>query len=512
MPSFGGPLDEDELRPPALDPRLARLRVRAMLVANPGTPCSTEEVAAVFGLRQGSVRDARPATAQRIGRALVAPFGHWLRALERAGLVPRWEEDLPDGEPVEIGPLRASTMKRWRETEAGTQWYWRARRKGVRDDVWSGWGTRAYAQERLAELVAGGVPVPRRREAAVEVRTMGDLLDLWVDRQRERPDLRPATVDHYEKCGRHLFAWLRDVDLRRVDRDTLERFRDDRLREGASRRLVVQELKILSMAWRWGQECNHAPTRLLPRVLVQVDDSAFVINHRTPTVGEVAEVLSRLKGDAGLAVRLLAVTGARVSEVCNLAPDALDLRSGTLHLDGKTGQRSFPLPADLVEALRDRIGDDRELDGPQRRGDAPLLPAGLRRGPPPGGGRRRTRTLPVRGRGDRGALGCDVGYGDGEMSEAEPMPKNLLPDDYPGLLDALKSRIAQERVRVVMAANAAMVLLYWDIGRAIGERQEVAGWGARVIERLSADLRRAFPDMRGLSVRNLRYMRAFAAA
>lgn len=92
------------------------------------------------------------------------------------------------------------------------------------------------------------------------------------------------------------------------------------------------------------------------------------------------------------------------------------------------------------------------------------------------------------------------------------MPKNLLPDDYPGLLDALKSRIAQERVRVVMAANAAMVLLYWDIGRAIGERQEVAGWGARVIERLSADLRRAFPDMRGLSVRNLRYMRAFAAA
>lgn len=368
MPSFGGPLDEDELRPPALDPRLARLRVRAMLVANPGTPCSTEEVAAVFGLRQGSVRDARPATAQRIGRALVAPFGHWLRALERAGLVPRWEEDLPDGEPVEIGPLRASTMKRWRETEAGTQWYWRARRKGVRDDVWSGWGTRAYAQERLAELVAGGVPVPRRREAAVEVRTMGDLLDLWVDRQRERPDLRPATVDHYEKCGRHLVAWLRDVDLRRVDRDTLERFRDDRLREGASRRLVVQELKILSMAWRWGQECNHAPTRLLPRVLVQVDDSAFVINHRTPTVGEVAEVLSRLKGDAGLAVRLLAVTGARVSEVCNLAPDALDLRSGTLHLDGKTGQRSFPLPADLVEALRDRIGDDRPrlLDLPRK--------------------------------------------------------------------------------------------------------------------------------------------------
>lgn len=84
------------------------------------------------------------------------------------------------------------------------------------------------------------------------------------------------------------------------------------------------------------------------------------------------------------------------------------------------------------------------------------------------------------------------------------MSKELLPDDYPGLLDALKARIARERVRVVMAANAAMVPLYWDIGRAIGERQETAGWGAKVIDRLSADIRRASPDMRGLSVRNLR--------
>lgn len=260
--------------------------------------------------------------------------------------------------PVEIGPLRASTMKRWRDSEHGPQSYWRARRKGERDDVWTGWGTRAFVQERLAELVADGVPAPRRRESNVDVRTLGDLMDLWVERQRQRPDLRPATVDHYDKCGRHIVAWLREVDLRRVDRGTLERFRDDRLREGASRRLVVQELKILSMAWRWGQECNHAPTRLLPRVQVQVDDSAFVINHRTPTVGEVAEVLSRMEGDAGLAVRLLAVTGARVSEVCDLAPDALDLRSGTLHLDGKTGQRTFPLPEDLVEALRDRAAGD----------------------------------------------------------------------------------------------------------------------------------------------------------
>lgn len=53
-------------------------------------------------------------------------------------------------------------------------------------------------------------------------------------------------------------------------------------------------------------------------------------------------------------------------------------------------------------------------------------------------------------------------------------------------------------------------LLYWDIGQTILQRQAHEGWGAKVIDRLSADLREAFPDMSGLSSRNLKYMRAFA--
>lgn len=91
-------------------------------------------------------------------------------------------------------------------------------------------------------------------------------------------------------------------------------------------------------------------------------------------------------------------------------------------------------------------------------------------------------------------------------------PRTALPSDYAVILDDLKQRIQQERLRTVMAANAAMVLLYWDIGRTILERQAREGWGARVIDRLSIDLRDAFPDMQGLSPRNLKYMRAFAAA
>jgi hypothetical protein len=63
-----------------------------------------------------------------------------------------------------------------------------------------------------------------------------------------------------------------------------------------------------------------------------------------------------------------------------------------------------------------------------------------------------------------------------------------------------------------MNASAAMVLLFWDIGSAILERQRREGWGTKVIDRFSADLRREFPDIQGLSPRNLKYMRAFAAA
>ncbi|MDI6809499.1 MAG: PDDEXK nuclease domain-containing protein [Candidatus Eisenbacteria bacterium] len=87
-----------------------------------------------------------------------------------------------------------------------------------------------------------------------------------------------------------------------------------------------------------------------------------------------------------------------------------------------------------------------------------------------------------------------------------------MPAGYAAALGEIKHRIQEERLRTVMAANSAMVMLYWDIGGLILERQEREGWGARVIDRLSGDLREAFPDMRGLSPRNLKYMRAFATA
>ncbi len=90
--------------------------------------------------------------------------------------------------------------------------------------------------------------------------------------------------------------------------------------------------------------------------------------------------------------------------------------------------------------------------------------------------------------------------------------RSELPADNATVLAEIKSRVTTERLRVVLSANSAMVLLYWDIGRMILDRQEREGWGAKVIDRLAADLGEAFPYMRGFSARNLKYMRAFAEA
>jgi predicted nuclease of restriction endonuclease-like (RecB) superfamily len=84
--------------------------------------------------------------------------------------------------------------------------------------------------------------------------------------------------------------------------------------------------------------------------------------------------------------------------------------------------------------------------------------------------------------------------------------------EYQSLLTDLKKRIAEAQVRAGLAVNRELVLLYWSIGRDILAQQQAQGWGAKVIDSLAEDLRRAFPEIKGLSPRNLKYMRAFAEA
>ncbi len=86
------------------------------------------------------------------------------------------------------------------------------------------------------------------------------------------------------------------------------------------------------------------------------------------------------------------------------------------------------------------------------------------------------------------------------------------PQGYREFLEELKRRIQSAQNRAALAVNRELVLLYWKTGRDILQKQEQEGWGSKVIDRLAADLRRAFPDMKGFSSRNLKYMRALAEA
>nr|WP_315230178.1 PDDEXK nuclease domain-containing protein [uncultured Albidiferax sp.] len=97
------------------------------------------------------------------------------------------------------------------------------------------------------------------------------------------------------------------------------------------------------------------------------------------------------------------------------------------------------------------------------------------------------------------------------MSDA-PIRLSPAPAGYADWLADLKGRIHTAQQRATLTVNRELVLLYWQIGQEILARQATQGWGAKVIERLAHDLREAFPEMKGFSPRNLKYMRAFAQA
>ncbi|MDH6186744.1 PDDEXK nuclease domain-containing protein [Polaromonas sp. CG_23.6] len=84
--------------------------------------------------------------------------------------------------------------------------------------------------------------------------------------------------------------------------------------------------------------------------------------------------------------------------------------------------------------------------------------------------------------------------------------------DYKNWLASLKTRIQSAQQRAALSVNRELVLLYWQIGRDILDRQQAQGWGAKVVTQLAKDLTLAFPDMKGFSRSNLMYMRAFHEA
>ena len=94
----------------------------------------------------------------------------------------------------------------------------------------------------------------------------------------------------------------------------------------------------------------------------------------------------------------------------------------------------------------------------------------------------------------------------------EPTKSSKEPTEYADFLSDVKAHVRAAQVRAALAVNSELVLLYWSIGADISRRMQQHGWGAKIVDQLSADLRREFPEMHGFSPRNLRYMRSFAEA
>jgi predicted nuclease of restriction endonuclease-like (RecB) superfamily len=96
------------------------------------------------------------------------------------------------------------------------------------------------------------------------------------------------------------------------------------------------------------------------------------------------------------------------------------------------------------------------------------------------------------------------------MKSEKPARTLRLPATYIPWLAALKARVRSAQLIAAARVNHELLRLYWDLGRAIAERQKQAGWGAAIIPRIAADLHAEFPEMTGFSERNIGRMVAFS--
>jgi hypothetical protein len=88
-------------------------------------------------------------------------------------------------------------------------------------------------------------------------------------------------------------------------------------------------------------------------------------------------------------------------------------------------------------------------------------------------------------------------------------PTVMTSSEYRRFIEDLKARVISARISAVRAVNRDVILLYWDIGRGIREKQQALGWGDSIVEMVSADLRQAFPGSFGFSPQNVWRMLQF---
>jgi integrase len=267
--------------------------------------------------------------------------------------------------PFAVGRVRVRVHSGPRDD--GVTWRWRAdlaaglddQGRQIRRHVWAGWATREQAEVAVAGLVAVGLP----EADAAEVTTVFDLLDCYIGHLEELPRRSPHTARHRRYAATAITkSSLGGVELVRLDRGAIERYRDAAIRGGRAASTVREDLVTLGAAWRWGRERGLTPDRELPRVTQDVKAEDAVYNRHTPSGGDVERVLSVLRTGPAWAWRaafLLAATGCRRSEIATLAWAQVDLSARVIVVAGKTGRRRVPLHPDVAGELAgwERVGE-----------------------------------------------------------------------------------------------------------------------------------------------------------
>ncbi|MCK6522108.1 tyrosine-type recombinase/integrase [Myxococcota bacterium] len=255
--------------------------------------------------------------------------------------------------------LRGLSYSVVRGPNADGDWYWRARDAEDRT-VWTGWSSRAA----LLQSAPGEAPEPP------SLRTVADLVTQWMEARERDPQLKPQTLMSYAARAKGVLAAVGDEPLTDLGPGFMERLRDRLIAAGLTQRGVNARQCLIRSAARWAAEEERLTHRPLP--VVRLRSAERVNLDYTPTEAEALAALREMSGETGLAATVLAITGARVSEVVNLKRGDLDLSGGWLRLNGKTGPRRFPLIAELRVLLGDRVSS---TDGsPQPTDpDAPLF-------------------------------------------------------------------------------------------------------------------------------------------
>lgn len=96
------------------------------------------------------------------------------------------------------------------------------------------------------------------------------------------------------------------------------------------------------------------------------------------------------------------------------------------------------------------------------------------------------------------------------IQSAIEQSQSVVPKEYKIFLKEIKEHILSSQLKAAIAVNHELITLYWEIGYAVGKKQQEGGWGAKTVEKLANDLKSSFPAMKGFSIRNIRFMVQFA--